>query len=72
MLNVFLFTLIFLITVNRVDNPRGVITAQDKFRKNYYKNPFNDEKSILRFLLYWNITYSQRIKMAKEIFRAII
>ena len=53
-------------SINRVDNPRGVITAQDKFRKNYFKNPFNKEGSILRFLLHWNITYSKRIEMAKR------
>lgn len=51
-------------SINRVDNPKGVITAQDKFRKNYYKNPFNKEGSILRFLLHWNIYYSKRIEMA--------
>lgn len=54
-------------SINRVDDPRGVITAQEKFRKNYYKNPFSDDKSILRFLLYWNITRSQRIKMAQAL-----
>lgn len=53
-------------SIDRVDNPQGVITAQDKFRKNYDKNPFNEEKSILRFLLHWNITYSKRIEMAKK------
>ena len=53
-------------SINRVDNPRGVITAQDKFRKSHYKNLFNDEKSILRFLFYWNISYSQRIEMANR------
>ena len=31
-------------SINLVDNPNGVITAQDKFRKNYAKNFMNDEK----------------------------
>ena len=53
-------------SIDRINNPKGVITAQDKFRRNYYKNPFNDKKSILRFLLYWNITQSKRVKMAKR------
>lgn len=52
-------------SIDRVDNPKGVISAQDKFRKNYYKNPFNDEKSIFRFLLHWNIYPSKRIEMAE-------
>jgi len=37
-------------SINQVDNPRGVITAQNKFRKNYFKNPFSDEKSLLKWL----------------------
>ena len=53
-------------SIARVDNPMGVITAQDKFRNAYEKNLFNSEKSILRFLLHWNIYPSLRIKMAKE------
>lgn len=55
-------------SISRVANPRGVITAQDKFRKNYFKNPFNKEGSILRFLLHWNITYTKRIEMARKRF----
>lgn len=53
-------------SINLVDNPKGVITAQDKFRKNYSKNFMNDEKIIFRFLFHWNITPSLRIKMAKK------
>ncbi len=53
-------------SINLVDNPKGVITAQDKFRKNYSKNIMNDEKSIFRFLFHWNIYPSQRIEMAKR------
>lgn len=53
-------------SINKVDNPEGVITAQNKFRKNYYKNPFNKEGSVLRFLLHWNISYSKRIEMANR------
>jgi len=53
-------------SIEKVDNPKGVISAQDKFRKNYFKNPFNKEGSILRFLLHWNITYSKRIEMANQ------
>jgi len=36
-------------SIEKVDNPRGVITAQDKFRKNKYKILFCKEGSILRF-----------------------
>lgn len=53
-------------SIMKVDNPNGVITAQDKFRKNYNKNLFNNEKSLLRFLLHWNIYPSKRIEMAKK------
>lgn len=53
-------------SISRVDNPRGVITAQDKFRKNYKESIFSNEKSIVRFLFHWNIYPSQRIKMAKK------
>ena len=53
-------------SINLVDKPKGVITAQDKFRKNYAKNFMNDEKSIFRFLFHWNIYPSQRIEMAKR------
>ena len=42
-------------SINLVDNPRGVITAQDKFKK-----------SIFRFLFHWNISSTLRIKMAKR------
>ena len=52
-------------SIDRVDNPKGVITAQDKFRKAYYKNLFSDEGGIWRFLLHWNIYPSKRIEMAK-------
>lgn len=53
-------------SIDRVDNPHGVITAQDKFRNAYIKNPFHSEKSIFRFLLHWNIYPSKRIEMAKQ------
>jgi Zn-dependent protease with chaperone function len=53
-------------SINRVDNPMGVITAQDKFRKGYSNNPFQSESSMLRFLLHWNIYPSRRIIMAKQ------
>lgn len=53
-------------SISRVDNPHGVITAQDKFRKNYTGSIFSNEKSIIRFLLHWNIYPSQRIKMARK------
>jgi Zn-dependent protease with chaperone function len=53
-------------SINLVDNPNGVITAQEKFRKNYSKNFMNDEKSIFRFLFHWNIYPSQRIEMANK------
>ena len=53
-------------SINLVDKPKGVITAQDKFRKNYSTNLMNDEKSIFRFLFHWNIYPSQRIEMAKK------
>ena len=44
-------------SINRVDNPKGVITAQDKFR---------NVSDIFRFFLYWNIYPSKRIEMAKQ------
>ena len=53
-------------SINRVDNPRGVITAQDKLRKGYIKSLFNSETSIFRFLLHWNIYPSRRILMAEK------
>lgn len=53
-------------SISRVDNPKGVITAQDKFRKAYKNSLFHAENSIGRFLLHWNITSSQRIVMAKK------
>lgn len=53
-------------SIDRVENPNGVITAQDKFRNASVKNPFSSEKNILRFLLYWNIYPSKRVLMAKR------
>ena len=53
-------------SISRVDNLEGVITAQDKFRKNYKGSIFSNEKSIVRFLFHWNIYPSQRIKMARK------
>lgn len=50
-------------SISKVDNPKGVITAQEKFKKTYKTDPFN--RGILRFLLHWNIYPSQRIKIAK-------
>lgn len=47
-------------SINRVGNPRGVITAQEKLRKAY------KVKGILRFLFYWNIPPTKRIEMAKQ------
>lgn len=47
-------------SINRVDNPKGVITAQDKLRKS------NGKKGILRFLFYWNISPTKRIEMARQ------
>jgi Zn-dependent protease with chaperone function len=52
-------------SIERVTNPKGVITAQDKFRNAYHKNLFSSEKSLGRFLLHWNIYPSKRIEMAK-------
>lgn len=54
-------------SIERVDNPNGVITAQDKFRKNYKGSIFSNEKSIIRFLFHWNIYPSQRIEMARKV-----
>lgn len=54
-------------SIERVDNPIGVITAQDKFRKNYKKSIFSNEKSIVRFLFHWNIYPSQRTRMARKL-----
>ena len=53
-------------SIEKVDNPKGVITAQDKLMKANINIPFHSEKSILRFLLYWNIYPSKRIKMANH------
>lgn len=53
-------------SISRVSNPNGVITAQNKFRNAYDKNLFNSEKSLLRFLFYWNIYPSKRIEMAQK------
>lgn len=57
-------------SIERVDNPMGVITAQDKFRKGYKGSIFSNEKSILRFLFHWNIYPSQRIKMARKVIKS--
>lgn len=56
-------------SINRVDNPIGVITAQEKFRKNYNGTIFSNEKSIFRFLFHWNIYPSQRIEMARKVIK---
>lgn len=52
-------------SIERVSNPKGVITAQDKFKNAKDKNMFSSEKSIGRILLHWNILPSERIRMAK-------
>jgi len=52
-------------SISRVNNPKGVITAQQKFRKNY-KGSFQNENSVLRFLFHWNITPGRRIIMANR------
>jgi hypothetical protein len=56
-------------SISRVDNPNGVVTAQDKFRKNYKGSIFSNEKSIVRLLFHWNIYPSQRIKMARKVIK---
>lgn len=53
-------------SIDRVDNPMGVITAQDKFRNAPVKNLFHSEESVLRFLLHWNIYPAKRILMAEK------
>lgn len=53
-------------SIERVSNPKAVITAQEKFRNAKHKNTFNSENSIGRKLLHWNILPSERITMAKE------
>lgn len=53
-------------SINRVGNPKAVITAQNKFRNASVKNLFHSEKSIFRFLLHWNIYPSKRIDMARQ------
>ncbi len=52
-------------SIMRVSNPQGVITAQAKLKKYYKDSLFNSERSLLRFLLHWNISPDLRIKMAK-------
>jgi hypothetical protein len=53
-------------SIDRVDNPEGVISAQEKFRTANTKIPFHSENSIFRFFLYWNIYPSKRILMARK------
>lgn len=55
-------------SISKVENSNGVVTAQQKLRENRYKNlfPFNNEKSILRYFLVWNIYPETRIKMANK------
>ncbi|MEK9143015.1 MAG: M48 family metalloprotease [Patescibacteria group bacterium] len=52
-------------SIHRVDNPKGVITAQDKLRKS------NGEKGILILLFRWNISPTKRIEMARQRMRRI-
>lgn len=53
-------------SIDRVSNPIGVITAQDKFRNNYKDHFFNSEKGLFRKLFHWNIAPAQRIAMANN------
>lgn len=53
-------------SINRVDNPKGVITAQDKFRNAY------GEKGVMRYLFHWNIPLQKRIEMANQRIKALI
>lgn len=48
-------------SINRVNNSKGVITAQDKLRNAY------NEKGVLRFLFHWNISTTKRIEMASRL-----
>ena len=52
--------------IERVNNPQGVLLAQDKFRKNYRHDFFNNDKGLFRLLFHWNITSSQRVAMVNE------
>lgn len=52
-------------SINRVDNPGGVIAAQEKLRKSH------KVKGVLRFLFYWNISPTKRIEMAKQRMRKL-
>ena len=54
-------------SINRVTNPEGVITAQEKLRKYYKYSLFGSERNIVRMLLSWNITPTQRIKMVSDV-----
>lgn len=51
-------------SINKVNNPKGVISAQNKFRNNYKNDFLYNEKNIFRALFHWNISFSQRIAMA--------
>lgn len=51
--------------INNVDDPKGVITAQEKFRKVNGKLSFY-QKGIFRKLLFWNILPSERINLAQQ------
>ncbi len=51
--------------INNVDNPQGVITAQEKFKKLNGKLSFY-QKGIFRQLFYWNILPAQRIELAQK------
>jgi Zn-dependent protease with chaperone function len=53
-------------SINRVDDLSGVISAQKKFIAEHQKSILQSEKSILRFLLHWNIYPAKRIQMAKD------
>lgn len=52
-------------SIDRVDNPNGVISAQSKFRKAYNNNWFYNQEGFMRRFFHWNIFPSERIQMAK-------
>ncbi len=51
--------------INNVDNPKGVITAQEKFKEINGKLSFY-QKGIFRQLLFWNILPVERVKLAEQ------
>lgn len=51
--------------INKVSNPEGVISAQEKFKKVNSKLSFY-QKGIFRQLLFWNILPVERVKLAEQ------